>query len=67
MADLMGYIDGTSNVQVFDADKNRLKDLAAELTQRGPGRFGQRETIRYLLDEREALLSLDQYDESEAS
>ena len=35
----------------------RINALAAELTERGPGRFGHRETIRYLLDERAALLA----------
>lgn len=51
----MGYIEGTTNVQCFSTDKTRLAELARQLTADGPGRFGQRETIRYLLDERDAL------------
>ncbi len=45
-----------TSVEAYRADKDRLNDLAAQLTQDGPGRFGQAETIRWLLDQRENLI-----------
>ena len=44
-----------TKVEAYPADRDRLNTLAAQLTQDGPGRFGQAETIRWLLDGREDL------------
>ena len=37
-------------IKVSEADRDRVNDLAARLTAEGPGRFGQAEVIRHLLD-----------------
>ena len=50
-------INGKTTVDISMTDRDRINALAAELTERGPGKFGHRETIRYLLDERAALLA----------
>ena len=42
-----------TKVEAYPADRDRLNALAAQLTSDGPGRFGQAETIRWLLDTRE--------------
>ena len=52
MARRDGYDKTTVDITV--ADRDRLNALAAQLTADGPGRFGQRETIRWLLDFRES-------------
>lgn len=47
-------------VQCTPKDRDRLNDLATLLTRSGiGGKFGQAETIRYLLDQREAELRLE--------
>ena len=67
MAILMPHIPGTTNIQAYDEDRDRLNELAGQLTAEGPGRFGQRETIRWLLDWREKVSAaladeaIDQY------
>jgi hypothetical protein len=38
-------------IEVFRADRDRLNDLARQLTGRGQGRYYQAETVRHLLDE----------------
>jgi hypothetical protein len=55
MEDLMGRAEGKITVDAYPADRARLNMLAAQLTADGPGRFGQAEAIRWLLDQREAL------------
>jgi hypothetical protein len=55
MEDLMGRAEGKTTVDAYPADRARLNELAAQLTADGPGRFGQAEAIRWLLDQREAL------------
>ena len=52
MARRDGYDKTTVDITV--ADRDRLNALAAQLTGDGPGRFGLRETIRWLLDFRES-------------
>lgn len=37
-------------IGVTRRDRDRLNALAAALTEQGPGRFSQPETVRYLLD-----------------
>lgn len=44
---------GTTKVEAYPADRDRLNQLAAQLTSDGPGRFGQAETLKWLLDTRE--------------
>ncbi len=51
---MTGRPDAKTSVEAYRADRDRLRDLAAQLTEDGPGRFGQAETIRWLLDQREA-------------
>jgi hypothetical protein len=55
MEDLMGRIDRKTTVDAYLDDRPRLNQLAAQLTADGPGRFGQAEAIRWLLDQRDAL------------
>ena len=52
-----------TTVDTTKADRERINALAAQLTAEGPGTFGQRETIRWLLDQREALIDavIDDY------
>ena len=61
MARRDGY-DKTT-VDIAPADRDRLNTLARQLTAAGPGRFGQRETIRWLLDKQEKLIDavIDDY------
>ena len=61
MARRDGY-DKTT-VDITPADRERLNILARQLTADGPGRFGQREAIRWLLDLREQLVesAIDDY------
>lgn len=42
--------DGKTSIEVYASDRDRVNDLARLLTAEGPGRFGQAETIRFLLD-----------------
>ena len=46
-----------TTVDTTKADRERINQLARQLTAEGPGTFGQRETIRWLLDWREQLAS----------
>jgi hypothetical protein len=48
-------------IEVFRSDRDRLNDLARQLTGRGQGRYYQAETVRHLLDEydRTSQLLLD--------
>jgi hypothetical protein len=45
-------------IEVFRADRDRLNDLARQLTGRGQGRYYQAETVRHLLDEYERTTDL---------
>ena len=54
----MPHITGTTNVQAFDGDRDRINELAAQLTAEGPGRYGQREALRWLLDFRESATEM---------
>ena len=45
----------TTTIEVWREDRDRIKALAAQLTADGPGRFDQKDAIRWLLDQREAL------------
>jgi hypothetical protein len=45
-------------IEVFRADRDRLNDLARQLTGRGQGRYYQAETVRHLLDEYERTTQL---------
>lgn len=38
-----------TKVEAYPADRDRLNELAAQLTARGPGRFGQAEALNVLL------------------
>ena len=64
MARRDGY-DKTT-VDIAPADRDRLNTLARQLTAAGPGRFGQREAIRFLLDfhQRAAAQVADMIDEA---
>lgn len=42
--------DDKTSIEVYAADRDRVNDLARQLTAAGPGRFGQAETLRWLLD-----------------
>jgi hypothetical protein len=55
MENLMGSTRLPSKVPVeaYRTDRDRLRDLADQLTAEGNGRFYQAETIRWLLDFRE--------------
>jgi hypothetical protein len=60
---------GKTSCEIFAADRPRLKDLAGQLTADGPGRFGQAETVRWLLDQRDlaAAIELDHAQRQAAS
>lgn len=47
-----------TKVEAYPADRDRLNALAASLTEDGPGRFGQAETLRWLLDWRENAVAM---------
>ena len=44
-----------TTVDCTKADRERINTLAAQLTAEGPGKYGQWETIRWLLDGREKV------------
>ena len=52
-----------TTIEVYAADRDRVNALAAALTEEGPGRFGQKEVIRWLLDQRERIIdtAIDDY------
>lgn len=54
----MGYVEGTTSVQVWDGDRDWINTRAAQLTKDGPGKFGQRETIRWLIDQHERAVQI---------
>jgi len=50
----------TTTIEVWKADRDRLRDLADLLTEHGPGgRFGQAETVKWLLDQRDRELAAE--------
>jgi hypothetical protein len=53
-----------TSCEVFAEDRERINALARELTEDGPGRFGQAETVRYLIDWRIGYLRAVQMEES---
>lgn len=50
----MARTPGMTAIQCSTRDRDRLNQLADQLSKDGPGRFGQAETIRWLLDQRES-------------
>lgn len=46
------------SLMVERQDRERINALADQLTKDGPGRFGQAETVRYLLDARAEMAIL---------
>ena len=56
-----------TTVDTTKADRERINELGLQLTAEGPGTFGQRETIRWLLDWREQVIAatIDAYTATE--
>jgi hypothetical protein len=60
MDPLMGRATDKTALDVFKADQERIRDLAALLTRHGPGgRFGTAETVRWLLNQRQDRLDTE--------
>ena len=57
-------IHDKTTIDITKADRERVNELARQLTAEGPGTFGQRETIRWLLSDRDNLA--DQLAKAEA-
>ena len=45
---------GKVPVEAYPADRDRLNQMAADLTATMPGRFGQADTLKLLLDQADA-------------
>ena len=53
----MSRLKGKTTVDAYPPDRLRLNGLATALTAEGPGRFGQAEALRWLLDWREQVIA----------